>query len=60
MHAADNKRAGTGLGLAIGRGFVEAMGGTLAAANRLDGTGAVFTITFPPGVAAQPREAKIA
>jgi two-component system sensor histidine kinase KdpD len=60
VHAADNKRAGTGLGLAICRGFVEAMGGTIAAANRLDGHGAVFTITFPPGVAVQAKEAKIA
>jgi two-component system sensor histidine kinase KdpD len=46
--AADRQRAGTGLGLAIARGFVEAMGGTLTAANRSDGkTGAIFTITFP-------------
>ena len=43
----DQVRAGTGLGLAISRGFVEAMGGTLTAANRQDRTGAVFTITLP-------------
>ena len=43
----DQVRAGTGLGLAISRGFVEAMGGTLTAANRLDRQGAVFTITLP-------------
>ena len=43
----DQVRAGTGLGLAISRGFVEAMGGTIAAANRTDRTGAVFTITLP-------------
>ena len=43
----DQVRAGTGLGLAISRGFVEAMGGTLSAANRLDRQGAVFTITLP-------------
>jgi two-component system sensor histidine kinase KdpD len=43
----DQVRAGTGLGLAISRGFVEAMGGTLTAANRSDGPGAVFTITLP-------------
>ena len=30
----DQVRAGTGLGLAISRGFVEAMGGTITAANR--------------------------
>jgi two-component system sensor histidine kinase KdpD len=44
---ADHVRAGTGLGLAISRGFVEAMQGTIAAANRPDRTGAVFTISLP-------------
>ena len=43
----DSVRAGTGLGLAICRGFVEAMGGTIAAGNRTDRTGAVFTIRMP-------------
>jgi two-component system sensor histidine kinase KdpD len=43
----DQVLAGTGLGLAIARGFVEAMSGTLTAANRPDGRGAVFTITLP-------------
>ena len=43
----DSRRAGTGLGLAICRGFVEAMGGTITAANRADRSGAVFTISFP-------------
>jgi two-component system, OmpR family, sensor histidine kinase KdpD len=43
----DQVLAGTGLGLAIARGFVEAMSGTLTAANRPDGHGAVFTITLP-------------
>jgi two-component system sensor histidine kinase KdpD len=47
VHAADRRRAGTGLGLAICRGFVEAMGGTIAAANRQDRRGAVFTIVLP-------------
>jgi two-component system, OmpR family, sensor histidine kinase KdpD len=47
VHAADRKRAGTGLGLAICRGFVEAMGGTIAAANRQDRRGAVFTVVLP-------------
>jgi two-component system sensor histidine kinase KdpD len=42
----DHVLAGTGLGLAIARGFVEAMHGTLAAANRSDRRGAVFTITL--------------
>ncbi len=45
--AADRKRAGTGLGLAICRGFTEAMGGTIAAGNRTDRSGAIFTITLP-------------
>jgi two-component system sensor histidine kinase KdpD len=47
VHATDRKRAGTGLGLAICRGFIEAMGGTIAAGNRADRSGAVFTITLP-------------
>jgi two-component system sensor histidine kinase KdpD len=46
---ADNRRVGTGLGLAICKGFIEAMGGSIAAANRQDRRGAVFTITFPVG-----------
>jgi two-component system sensor histidine kinase KdpD len=44
---ADRVRAGTGLGLAISRGFVEAMHGTIVAANRTDRSGAVFTIKLP-------------
>ena len=43
----DHVRAGTGLGLAISRGFVEAMVGTITAANRTDRSGAVFTIRLP-------------
>src|ERR1700686_1531089 len=43
----DQVRPGTGLGLAISRGFVEAMHGTIVAANRADRRGAVFTITLP-------------
>jgi two-component system sensor histidine kinase KdpD len=43
----DHVRAGTGLGLAISRGFVEAMHGTITAANRTDRTGAVLTIRLP-------------
>jgi two-component system sensor histidine kinase KdpD len=50
----DQVRAGTGLGLAISRGFVEAMHGTITAANRSDRTGAVFAIRLPiPPSAAQ-------
>jgi two-component system sensor histidine kinase KdpD len=42
----DHVRAGTGLGLSICRGFVEAMGGTIAGRQTgIDHTGAVFTIT---------------
>jgi two-component system, OmpR family, sensor histidine kinase KdpD len=49
----DRVRAGTGLGLAISRGFVEAMHGTITAANRTDRIGAVFAIRLPisPGTA---------
>ena len=43
----DRVRAGTGLGLAISRGFVEAMGGTVTAANRRDRGGACFVVTLP-------------
>jgi two-component system sensor histidine kinase KdpD len=43
----DQVRAGTGLGLAISRGFVEALHGTITAANRTDRSGAVFTIRMP-------------
>ncbi len=43
----DHVRAGTGLGLSICRGFVEAMGGTIRAANRSDRSGAIFTISMP-------------
>ena len=47
VRVADKKRAGTGLGLAIARGFMEAMGGTITAANRGDKGGAMFTLTMP-------------
>ena len=47
VRAADRKRAGTGLGLSIARGFMEAMGGAVTAANRTDAQGAVFTLTIP-------------
>jgi two-component system, OmpR family, sensor histidine kinase KdpD len=43
----DHVRPGTGLGLAISRGFVEAMRGTISAANRADRSGAVLTIRLP-------------
>ena len=50
FHRADKEDrvpAGTGLGLAIARGFVEALGGSIDAANRPDRQGAIFTITLP-------------
>lgn len=43
----DHVRPGTGLGLAISRGFVEAMRGTISAANRSDLRGAVLTVRLP-------------
>lgn len=53
----DQVRAGTGLGLSICRGFVEAMGGTVAAGNRTDRSGAVFTIRMPRPTEARDVEA---
>ena len=50
VQAGDRQRAGTGLGLAICRAFVEAMDGTITAANRSDGTGALFTVCLPAGL----------
>jgi two-component system sensor histidine kinase KdpD len=47
VQKSDQVRPGTGLGLAISRGFVEAMNGTIEAANRNDRRGAVFTIRIP-------------
>lgn len=47
LQQGDGQRAGTGLGLAIARGFATAMGGTIAAVNRADRSGAVFTLRLP-------------
>ncbi len=47
VQARDRTRVGTGLGLAICRGFVEAMGGRITAANRADRHGAVFSVRLP-------------
>src|SRR4029077_3694965 len=54
VRRSDRQRAGTGLGLAICRGFVEAMGGRITAANRAARKGAVFTITLPAAAMATP------
>jgi two-component system sensor histidine kinase KdpD len=58
----DNRAAGTGLGLSICRGFVEGMGGRIAAVNRADRSGARFTITLPvpENVAADNAPASVA
>jgi two-component system sensor histidine kinase KdpD len=47
VNKGDHVRPGTGLGLTISRGFVEAMHGTISAANRADRSGAVLTIRLP-------------
>jgi len=43
----DQVRAGTGLDLAISRRCVEALRGTITAANRTNRAGAAFTIRLP-------------
>jgi two-component system sensor histidine kinase KdpD len=52
----DQVRPGTGLGLAIARGFIEAMKGSIMAANRYDRQGAAFIIKFPVKADARPME----
>ena len=47
LEGSDRATGGTGLGLAIVKGFAEAMGLSVAAANREDGRGARFGIVFP-------------
>lgn len=47
LQGSDRARTGTGLGLAIVRGFAEAMGFTVSAANRTGGEGARFALHMP-------------
>lgn len=47
LEGSDRSTGGTGLGLAIVKGFAEAMGLTVAAANRMGGAGARFDLVFP-------------
>jgi two-component system sensor histidine kinase KdpD len=43
----DGRPPGTGLGLAIAKGFIEAQGGSIEAANRSDRSGAVIRMRLP-------------
>lgn len=43
----DSKTGGTGLGLSIVKGFVEAQKGEVSVANKEEGSGAIFTLSFP-------------
>jgi two-component system sensor histidine kinase KdpD len=43
----DGRPAGTGLGLTIARGFIEAQGGRIGAANRTDRPGAIVRLSAP-------------
>jgi two-component system sensor histidine kinase KdpD len=52
----DQVRPGTGLGLAIARGFIEAMKGSISAANRFETGGAAFVIRFPADTGMRPME----
>ena len=51
LNAAPGK--GVGLGLAVAKGFVEAMGGSIAALAR-QGGGTVFRLTFPAARGEEP------
>lgn len=43
----DGRPPGTGLGLAIARGFLQAQGGRIQAANRADRTGGMIRVSLP-------------
>lgn len=51
----DGRPPGTGLGLTIARGFIEAQGGRIGAANRTGGRGAIVRLTAPLARAAEVR-----
>ncbi|MEN3748205.1 sensor histidine kinase KdpD [Sphingomonas sp. HF-S3] len=50
FEGSDRAAGGTGLGLAIVKAFADAMGIAVEAANRDDGRGARFSLTFPAGL----------
>lgn len=50
-----DRAGGTGLGLAIVRGFASAMGVEAGAANRLDRSGATFSLRFPADLVIAPQ-----
>lgn len=50
LEGSDRAIGGTGLGLAIVKAFAEAMGMIVEATNRPDGSGAAFTLVFPPAL----------
>jgi len=50
----DGRPPGTGLGLTIARGFIEAQGGRIGAANRTDRSGAIVRLMAPLAPAAEP------
>lgn len=56
FRAPDAPTGGSGLGLTIAKGFIEAQGGTITAANR-PGGGAVFTLRLPQREKPPPVEA---
>jgi len=54
MEEATDRGKGAGLGLAISKGFVEAMGGRIAAASPIhDGRGTRILISLPKDIGAQ-------
>jgi two-component system sensor histidine kinase KdpD len=54
LEGSDRAIGGTGLGLAIVKAFADAMGMTVEAGNRDDGSGAAFTLVFPTPLIVRP------